>query len=108
MDDAKHAVKLLISDEINLEAEEQAYQLNRMNNDRKDLDRSITAHALDMIANDEALQQRKSTVLFPSGLEQGRGGHCRFSAHRNLLSPNNYHDRSRWQTDRQCTFHQRL
>jgi single-stranded-DNA-specific exonuclease len=71
MDDAKHAVKLLISDEINLEAEEQAYQLNRMNNDRKDLDRSITAHALDMIANDEALQQRKSTVLFHPDWNKG-------------------------------------
>lgn len=71
MDDAKHAVKLLISDEINLEAEEQAYQLNRMNNDRKDLDRSITAHALVIIANDEALQQRKSTVLFHPDWNKG-------------------------------------
>ncbi len=63
MDDAMHAVKLLISDEIDLEGEEKAFQLNRFNNDRKDLDRNITAHALEIIANDENLIQRKTTVL---------------------------------------------
>lgn len=63
MDDAMHAVKLLISDEIDLEGEEKAFQLNRFNNDRKDLDRSITAHALEMISSDANLTNRKTTVL---------------------------------------------
>ncbi len=63
MDDAMHAVKLLISDEVDLEGEEKAFQLNRFNNDRKDLDRSITAHALELIARDENLINRKTTVL---------------------------------------------
>lgn len=63
MDDAMHAVKLLISDEIDLEGEEKAFQLNRFNNDRKDLDRNITAHALEIIASDENLVKRKTTVL---------------------------------------------
>lgn len=63
MDDAMHAVKLLISDEIDLDGEEKAFQLNRFNNDRKDLDRSITAHALEIIARDENLVKRKTTVL---------------------------------------------
>ncbi|MCX6198733.1 MAG: single-stranded-DNA-specific exonuclease RecJ [Bacteroidetes bacterium] len=63
MDDAMHAVKLLISDEIDLEGEEKAFQLNRFNNDRKDLDRNITAHALEIIARDENLMKRKTTVL---------------------------------------------
>lgn len=63
MDDAMHAVKLLISDEIDVEGEEKAFQLNRFNNDRKDLDRGITAHALEIIASDENLVNRKTTVL---------------------------------------------
>jgi single-stranded-DNA-specific exonuclease len=71
MDDAKHAVKLLISDEINIEAEEQAYQLNRLNSDRKELDRSITAHALEMIGDNEVLKKQKSTVLFHPDWNKG-------------------------------------
>ncbi len=63
MDDAMHAVKLLITDEIDLEGEEKAFQLNSFNNDRKDLDRNITAHALEIIACDENLVKRKTTVL---------------------------------------------
>ncbi len=63
MDEAMHAVKLLVSDEIDLEGEEKAFQLNRFNNDRKDLDRNITAHALEIIASNENLVKRKTTVL---------------------------------------------
>ncbi|MDB5282994.1 MAG: recJ [Bacteroidota bacterium] len=64
MDDAKHAVKLLIAEDIDYGAEANAVKLNAYNNDRKDLDRSITAHALDIIGGDEKLISRKSTVLY--------------------------------------------
>lgn len=64
MDDARHAVKLLISGELDVDGEDGAFKLNTFNNERKDLDRSITAHALDMIATSETLLKRKSTVVF--------------------------------------------
>ncbi|MCW5907758.1 MAG: single-stranded-DNA-specific exonuclease RecJ [Chitinophagales bacterium] len=64
MDDAKHAVKLLIADDVDYDAEANAFQLNAFNNERKDLDRSITAHALEMIGSDETLVKRKSTVVY--------------------------------------------
>lgn len=64
MDDAKHAVKLLIAEGIDYDAEASAFQLNTLNNERKDLDRSITAHALEMIGSDETLVKRKSTVVY--------------------------------------------
>ena len=64
MDDAKHAVKLLIAEDIDYGAEANALKLNAFNNDRKGLDRSITAHALDIIGGDEKLVARKSTVIF--------------------------------------------
>lgn len=64
IDDARHAVKLLIADDIDYESDDHAFRLNKMNNERKDLDKSITSHALDLIMNDEKLIRRKSTVLF--------------------------------------------
>ncbi|MBL0308993.1 MAG: single-stranded-DNA-specific exonuclease RecJ [Bacteroidetes bacterium] len=64
IDDAKHAVKLLISEDIDFDAESHAFQLNKLNNERKGLDKDITAHALEMIGGDEILCNRKSTVLF--------------------------------------------
>lgn len=64
MDDARHAVRLLISEDEDFDGDEKAYQLNKYNNERKDLDRSITAHALEMIASDQTLVARKSTVVF--------------------------------------------
>jgi single-stranded-DNA-specific exonuclease len=64
MDDAKHAVKLLIAEDIDYEVEASAFQLNTLNNERKDLDRSITAHALEMIGSNADLVNRKSTVVF--------------------------------------------
>lgn len=71
MDDAKHAVKLLIAEDIDYDAEENAFQLNKFNNERKDLDKSITAHALDIIGRDENLINRKSTVLFHPDWHKG-------------------------------------
>jgi len=64
MDDARHAVKLLITDEVDVEAELKAEQLNKLNSERKDLDKNITAQALEIIAGDEKLLHRKSTVVF--------------------------------------------
>jgi single-stranded-DNA-specific exonuclease len=71
MDDAKHAVRLLICDDIDIESEERAFKLNTFNNERKDLDRSTTAHALDMIAGNETLLNRKSTVVFHPDWHKG-------------------------------------
>ena len=64
MDDAKHAVRLLICEDGDIETEDKAEQLNTFNTDRKDLDKNITAHALSMIAEDSTLLNRKSTVVF--------------------------------------------
>ncbi len=71
IDDAKHAVKLLITEDIDYDAEANAMQLNKYNTERKDLDRSITAHALEIIGADEKLINRKSTVLFNAGWHKG-------------------------------------
>lgn len=64
MDDARHAVKLLIADGDDFDTELQAEQLNKLNADRKDLDKNITLSALDMIARDPVLLGRKSTVVY--------------------------------------------
>lgn len=64
MDDARHAVKLLIAEDADFDAADNAFQLNSLNNERKDLDRSITAHALELIGSNEELINRKSTVVF--------------------------------------------
>lgn len=71
IDDAKHAVKLLIAEDIDYGSEAGALQLNKYNTERKDLDRSITAHALEIIGADETLIKRKSTVLFNAGWHKG-------------------------------------
>ncbi|MES2622269.1 MAG: single-stranded-DNA-specific exonuclease RecJ [Bacteroidota bacterium] len=71
MDDAKHAVKLLIAEDIDYDAEANAFQLNQLNNERKDLDRGITAHALEIIGSDEKLINRKSTVVFHPDWHKG-------------------------------------
>ncbi len=64
MDDAKHAVLLLVSADVDLSSADNAEQLNKFNTDRKDLDKNITIHALDMLLNDANLANRKSTVVF--------------------------------------------
>ena len=71
IDDAKHAVKLLIAEDIDYDSEANALQLNKYNAERKYLDRGITAHALEIIGNDEILIKRKSTVLFNAGWHKG-------------------------------------
>lgn len=64
IEDGSHAVKLLIGEEDDDAILEQAAKLNTLNTDRKDLDRTITAQALDMIQSNPAMQMQKSTVVF--------------------------------------------
>lgn len=45
--------------------------INDLNTDRKDLDRVITAEALEMIAQDEGLQNKNTTVLFQQNWHKG-------------------------------------
>ncbi|MDZ4845998.1 MAG: single-stranded-DNA-specific exonuclease RecJ [Chitinophagales bacterium] len=62
MDDARNAVKLLISDTHEL-ATENAELLNQNNTERKQVDKDITAEALEMINESTELQKKKTTVL---------------------------------------------
>lgn len=70
MDDAKHAVKLLIAEELPA-VKESARMLQDFNTDRTDLDKAITQHALQLIAADEVLVNKKSTVLYDSNWHKG-------------------------------------
>src|SRR5262249_30915434 len=69
MDDARHAVRLLISE--NEHASTRAEILNKHNRDRKDYDMFITQEALSMIEADESLRNRKTTVLFKNDWHKG-------------------------------------
>ncbi|MEO5649022.1 MAG: single-stranded-DNA-specific exonuclease RecJ [Ginsengibacter sp.] len=70
MDDAAKAVKMFIEDDYT-KAKEFAEMLHSDNSDRKDADSTITEEALAMIANDEIMISRKSTVLFQSHWHKG-------------------------------------
>lgn len=70
MDDATKAVKLFIEEDFT-KAKEFAEMLHSDNSDRKDADSTITEEALAMIANDEIMVKRKSTVLFQSHWHNG-------------------------------------
>lgn len=63
MDDAKLAVQLFIEKEKN-EALRIAHLLQQNNSERKEADQDITNEAIELIASDTALQQKKSCVLF--------------------------------------------
>ncbi|HAP01284.1 MAG TPA: single-stranded-DNA-specific exonuclease RecJ [Bacteroidetes bacterium] len=69
MDDARNAVKLLIS-ETSTQAENNADTLNEKNKARKEVDESITNEALQML-NDDSEQEKKSTVLFQPHWHKG-------------------------------------
>jgi single-stranded-DNA-specific exonuclease len=71
MEDASHAVKLLVSGEGDMDTLTHANKLNDLNTDRKDLDRDITTHALEIISSDEELINRKSTVVFHPDWNKG-------------------------------------
>ncbi|MCO4294038.1 single-stranded-DNA-specific exonuclease RecJ [Solitalea sp. MAHUQ-68] len=70
IDDAKHAVHLLISGNSEL-ATEKGQIVNLKNTERKEFDNSITGEALAMIDNDPSLQNRRSTVLFSPNWHKG-------------------------------------
>lgn len=71
IDDGKHAVKLLIAEEEDLASDDNADALQQFNKERKDLDKNITEHALDMIGTDEVMIARKSTVLYHEHWHKG-------------------------------------
>ena len=64
------AVELLISENESL-AQRMSTDINVCNETRKDLDRLITQEALDMIAGNETLRSRKSTVLYNPDWHKG-------------------------------------
>jgi len=63
IDSGRKAVELLISPNVEL-AKGAGEEINRHNVERKDLDISITQHALQMIAGNEAMAKRKTTVVY--------------------------------------------
>lgn len=63
IDSGADAVKLLISDEVE-SAKLMSSDIDTSNEKRKDLDRTITQEALDMITADSSMKQHHSTVLF--------------------------------------------
>jgi len=63
IESGRDAVELLISEDESL-AQKMSNDINVCNETRKDLDRIITQEALDMIAGNETLKNRKSTVLY--------------------------------------------
>lgn len=64
------AVKMLLA-ESQEEVEEVAFQINEHNEERKGLDKDITAEALQMIAEDEWLRNAQSTVLYKDDWHKG-------------------------------------
>ena len=88
MDDAKNAVKLLIS-EHSEQADNNADALNVTNKARKEVDVNITAEALALLT-DDPLQQTKINCAFSTALAQGCDWNCCFAIARSLLPSNNY------------------
>jgi single-stranded-DNA-specific exonuclease len=70
IDDAKHAVELLIATDENV-AKEKGLMINTRNTERKGHDLNITDEALSIIDNDEVLIGRKSTVVFNENWHKG-------------------------------------
>lgn len=70
IDDAKHAVALLIDQDAE-SARSKSAEINVKNTERKEYDHSITDEALSMIASSDELIARKSTVVFSEGWHKG-------------------------------------
>jgi single-stranded-DNA-specific exonuclease len=70
MDDAKKAVQLFIEKD-ETKAKEFADMLHSDNKERKDADVTITEHALDMVAQNVALQTKKSCVVYNEHWHKG-------------------------------------
>ena len=67
---ALDAVKLLIADNEE-EVEANAKKIDFKNSERKDLDKTITQEAIDLIEGDDLLRSAKSTVLFKNDWHKG-------------------------------------
>lgn len=70
IDDAKHAVELLIACDEKM-AKEKGLEINIKNIERKGHDLQITDEALGMIGSDEVLINRKSTVVYNENWHKG-------------------------------------
>ena len=70
MDDAKHAVDLLIADTLE-SAFSRGQDINIKNSERKLFDSSITEQALAMIEQDDILISQKTTVVYNEGWHKG-------------------------------------
>ncbi len=70
IDSGADAVRLLLSNEVE-SAKLMSSDIDESNEKRKDLDRTITHQALDMLRSDSRLHERKSTVLFNPGWTKG-------------------------------------
>jgi len=70
MDDARKAVQLFIEDDEH-KAMQLAEQLHSDNTDRKEADSSITAEALEIISADDALINKKTTVVYKDHWHKG-------------------------------------
>lgn len=70
IDDAKHAVELLIACHEDA-AKEKGEMINLRNTERKGHDQQITEQALSMIDNNEVMIARKSTVVFNEDWHKG-------------------------------------
>ncbi|MBC8172491.1 MAG: single-stranded-DNA-specific exonuclease RecJ [Chitinophagales bacterium] len=70
LDDAKKAVAMLISDTIEI-AKDGADVLQDKNNDRREIDKKITAEALLMLQNDPDEKNKVTNVLYHEGWHKG-------------------------------------
>lgn len=70
MDDARKAVELFIETDTE-KIQGLAAQLQSDNTDRKEVDKNITEEALALIAGDDAMRNRKSTVLYKETWHKG-------------------------------------
>jgi len=70
MDDAKEAVRLLISQEGAI-AKQNANILQERNTERKQIDADITEEAMNLIKDNEVMLAKKSTVLYQSHWHKG-------------------------------------
>ena len=68
--DARHAVDLLIADDHS-GAHDGSVLVNKHNDERRELDSTITEHALALVRDDPRFIKRKTTVLFHSEWHKG-------------------------------------
>ncbi|MGM0530613.1 MAG: single-stranded-DNA-specific exonuclease RecJ [Bacteroidota bacterium] len=70
LESGKNAVDLLITTDKR-KADNMAKKVNSCNDERKNIDRNITQHAIKMISSEPGFQEKKSTVLYNSSWHKG-------------------------------------